>query len=673
MMWSLALRNLVRDRRRTVTSTVAVGAALLAALLFLAYVRFIEASLANVVIYSDTNAHVQVYRKDGPQNLAADPARFSLSAADQAQVASSAAGLEGYRRSSPQMMGVGVLQHGARSTVFLARGVELDFDRALQASAGPAAPGTSSAALGADGIALTAQIKDILAAADGAEVQLLGASYQRRMNAVDATVRGQFSTGIEATEDKGLKAPLALMQSLYDTDSASRVVIELGERGAAAGFRDALAARLDAARPGWFEVTTWDHPQVGQLYTSFMGFFKLVFIFTGAVVFLISLTTIQHTIAMNVSDRVREIGMLRALGFSRSAITGLFVRESILGAVLAAAVALAGCYLVIVLLAGLGVQTALPRIAGLVPLALSLPLAWALVLLALALAGIGAGAWLSARKRVGGRVRAGGRGVSLVQLLGAMACLLLFAGPAPVQAAEAATPAAPMTAPTAATMTGWLRQADMARGGYGSYQWTLRIHTEDPAGPSDTTYDVTVKASRALARTVEPKRYQGEKVLIATRAMWYLKPGLRKPVSVSPQQRLVGEAANGDIAAVQYARDYAPAWIGVASVNGAECYQLKLAAADDGATYETIIYYVDRKTLLGVKAEFMTSSGTVFKSAVFDYRNRISIEGKDMPFISSMKIVNASFPDRFSRLDYSAVQKTHAPDSMFALDNLMTM
>lgn len=665
MMWSIALRNLVRDRRRTLTSAVAVGAGLLAALLFLAYVRFIESSLANVVIYSDTNAHVQVYRKDGPQNLAADPARFSLSAADQLLVGEAAKSVAGYQRASPQLVGVGVLQHGSHSTVFLARGVDLDFDRALQASSRFGA-GQQQAGLGSDGIALTRQMKGILNVADQAEVQLLAASYHNRMNAVDASVRGEFSTGIEATEDKGLKAPLALLQSLYDTDAVSRMVIELDDRGATESYRAQLAAQLDAAKPGWFEVTTWDNPQIGQLYTSFMGFFKLVFIFTGTVVFLISLTTIQHTIAMNVNDRIREIGMLRAMGFSRAAIIGLFVRESVLTTAVAAAVALAACYLAIGLLAMLGVATELPRIAGRVPLALDLPLAWGLILLGCAVLGIACGAWLTARKRIGGQIRAGGKGGQLVQMLSGLTCLVLFLNVPPVQAADAEPPAV-------ATMLGWLKHADVARGGYGSYGWSLRIHTEDPAGTSDTTYEVAVKDTKALARTVEPKRYQGEKVLISARSMWYIKPGLRKPVSVSPQQRLVGEAANGDIAAAQYAREYTPAWIGMATVDGAECYQLKLSAAAAGATYDTIIYFVDKKTLLGVKAQFMTSGGDIFKSATFEYRNQVSVDGKQTPFISSMKIVNASFPERFSRLQYESIQQKSVPDSTFALDNLMTM
>jgi putative ABC transport system permease protein len=664
MMWSLAVRNLYRDRRRTLTTVVAVGVGLVAALLFLGYVRFVEASLARVVIYGEANGHIQVYRKDGPQNLAAYPARFSLDEADQALVRKEAAGLSGFKRISPQMVGVGVVQHDQQSAVFLARGVEPEFERSMQASAPETAPAGAAGELADDGIALTAQMMDLLGATSGAGVQLLGTSYENRGNAIDATVRAQFSTGIEATEDKGLKAPLALLQALYDTRSVSRMVVELDARSGADGFRERLAQVLQRSQPGRFEVTTWDHPQIGQIYTSFMGFFKLVFACTGAIVFVIALATIQHTIAMNINDRLREIGMLRAMGFSRGTIGGIFVRETILTSAIAAVLALLCAYLLVWLVAVLGVKTQLPRVASATPLLLDLSPAWALVLLLSAMAGIVAGAWVTARKRIGGTVRAGRR-TTLVQLLAGTACLLILRVN-PVHAADTAPP-------SQETMLGWLRQADLSRGGYGNYSWTLQIHTADPAGATDTTYAVAVKTGRALARTVEPKRYQGEKVLIAARSMWFVKPGLRKPVTISPQQRLVGEASNGDIAAVQYAREYTPAWLGEAVVDGAPCYRLRLSAADAAATYSTIVYYIDKKTLLGTKAEFMTSGDTVFKSATFAYANRIGVDGKDLPFISSMRIVNASFPDRYSELVYSAVQKTSTPDSMFVPDNLMNM
>ncbi|OHX13427.1 hypothetical protein BI347_07800 [Chromobacterium sphagni] len=663
-MWAMAFRNLYRDRRRTLATVVAVGVGLLAVLLFLGYIRFVEGSLASVVIYRDANAHVQVYRKDGPEQLAATPAQYSLDRTEQQMLHRLAQGLPHFRRVSDQLVGVGMVNTGKHNAVFLGRGIDPAFEAALQSESRLAA---APSGLGRDGLLLTRQLQDLLGSpAKGSDLQLFGASYSNRLNAIEAPLTGEFSTGIEAIEDKGLKAPLSLLQSLYDTDAVSRVVVLLDDRGNAAAYRDALAAKLERQSPGRYEVTTWNHPQIGQLYVSFMGFFNMVFAFTGTVVFVIALTTIQHTVAMNVADRTREIGMLRAMGFSRGRIAGLFVRESVLTTLIAAIVALGLAYMTIYAIFFANLQTQLPRIAEPVRLALDLPLNWALLAVAIAALGIALGAAATARKRIGGAVRADGKAVPLTRMLATTTCLML-ATMLTVSLAHAED------APSEATMRDWLHKADLARGGWGSYKWSLSIHTEDPAGATSTTYDIAVRDGKALARTVEPKRYQGEKILIASRAMWYVKPGLRKPVSISPQQRLVGEAANGDIAATQYARDYSPAYAGSAQINGVDCYKLKLTAATPGATYEGIVYYLDKRSLMGVKADFLTASGAVFKTATFEYGNKVKVNNREQPFVSSMKIVNANFPDRFSRLQYAQVVPSSSPDSLFALDTLMTM
>lgn len=672
-MWSMAFRNLYRDRRRTLATVIAVGAGLFAVLMFLAYIRFVESSLASIVIYRDANAHVQVYRKDGPAQLAATPAQYSLDRPDQALVHRLAAEQPHFVRASDQLVGVGVVQADSNSAVFLARGIDPAFEAALQDES---PLGSQATPLPGDGLLLTTQLQDLLDyPGEGASLQLFSASYANRMNAIEAPLAGAFSTGIEAIEDKGLKAPLALLQSLYDTDAVSRVVVQLDDRSHAGTFRNRLAAALEAQAPGRFEVTTWDHPQIGQLYTSFMGFFNLVFAFTGLVVFTIALTTIQHTVAMNVADRTREIGMLRALGFARGRIAGLFLRESLLTTLAAAAVATALAYAGIQALALAGMQTQLPRIAEPAVLRLQLPPLWALVTIAGAGLGIGLGALLTARRRVGGEVRPGRRGVPLTRLLAGATCMLLAVGTVlPAGAGEPAPrSAAPQVVPDEQTLRRWLREADLARGGWGSYQWKLTIHTEDPAGATDTSYDIAVRDGRALAMTTAPRRYRGEKILIASRAMWYAKPGLRKPVSISPQQRLVGEAANGDIAATQYARDYAPQYLGVEDLDGRPCHKLRLTAATDGATYESIIYYLDRDTRLGVRAEFLTASGMVFKRAHFEYGNRVLVDGEERPFVSSMKIVNANFPERYSLLEYARVSEASPPESLFTVDTLMTL
>ncbi|WP_027801577.1 outer membrane lipoprotein-sorting protein [Paraburkholderia dilworthii] len=661
-MFSLALRNLWRDRRRTTATMISLVAGMLALLMFLAWTEFVENALARVVIEDGGNGHVQVYRKGGPANLSAFPERYSIDAGERRLVAGLAGGIEGVTRVSADMTAVGMIQHGTVSTVFLATGVE------------PATGQHSALAKGltasSDGVDVTELVADLIGAKPGNDIQLTAVTYGNRMNAIDGTVTGFFSTGIEATEDKGVRMPLTMMQRLYDTDSVSRVIVGLADRASTTRVRAALASALERTAPGRFEVTSWRSPEVGQLYNSFMGFFDMLFLFTGTVIVLIAVATVQHTVAMNLDDRVREIATLRALGYARARIVGLFTLETLATALIAAVSAVVLTYAVAWALRETGMTTPLPRVANPVPLILTMPFAHALLLAlvasALVIASSAFTCWRRLRRAM--RVSVAQPGALTRALAGgalAVCCVVLFAH-APSARAES-------SAPNAATMTKWLLVSDLARGGIGSAGWTVRVHSQEPAGITDTTYQVAVKDGDALIRTTEPKRNAGERILIASRAMWYTKPGLRRPISVSPQQRLVGEAANGDIASTQYVRDYTPTFDGEANVDGRDCYRVTLSAKSNDATYAGVVYYLEKRTFLGVKAEFLTTSGVVFKTATFDYRNRADLDGKSTPFVSTMTITNANFPDRFSRLEYSNVQAADYPSSTFTLGNLTSM
>ncbi|AKJ26895.1 FtsX-like permease family protein [Caldimonas brevitalea] len=164
--------------------------------------------------------------------------------------------------------------------------------------------------------------------------------------------------------------------------------------------------------------------------------FQAGFAFTGVLVFVIASTIVRHAVAMNVFDRVREIGMLRAMGFSRHAIAGLFVKESLLTTLMAALLAMASGYLVTCAIGYAGLRIQLPWRAEPVTVALDLPLPWALGSVTLVMLGIAAVACATARRRVGAAVRAARGAAPLTRLLSAVAWMLMGTAVTAVQADE---------------------------------------------------------------------------------------------------------------------------------------------------------------------------------------------------------------------------------------------
>jgi hypothetical protein len=188
-----------------------------------------------------------------------------------------------------------------------------------------------------------------------------------------------------------------------------------------------------------------------------------------------------------------------------------------------------------------------------------------------------------------------------------------------------------------------LEQSDRARGGgLPGIVWEIKLTSRDGV-KVDEPQRLLVKAvdDASVADTLEPSRFKGSKLLQVGRNMWLTRPGLSKPIPISPRQRMSGQASNGDIAATNYAKDYEAQLGQQESVESEACYVLELKAKHNRATYDKVRYWVSVKRNVGVKAEFYSVSGKLLKTAHFDYANNILYEGQRIPFVSRMTIRDA--------------------------------
>jgi outer membrane lipoprotein-sorting protein len=217
-----------------------------------------------------------------------------------------------------------------------------------------------------------------------------------------------------------------------------------------------------------------------------------------------------------------------------------------------------------------------------------------------------------------------------------------------------------------------LQHADRARGNVAGIVWDIRIMTNEDGTEESRGLTVKVKGSNTLARYTSPPNMNDRMVLMKDRNMWFIRSGLKKPVSISPRQKLMGDAANGDIASTNYAEDYAAQRSGEDAVRGEACVVLDLKAANRNVTYDRIRYWVSKERLVGVKAEFYTLSNKLFKTAEFRYDNRVALaDGSDIAFVSELVIRDAIQQDRMTTLTYSNIRVQALPDSAFNLNVLM--
>ncbi|MBK1682278.1 outer membrane lipoprotein-sorting protein [Rhodoferax fermentans] len=139
---------------------------------------------------------------------------------------------------------------------------------------------------------------------------------------------------------------------------------------------------------------------------------------------------------------------------------------------------------------------------------------------------------------------------------------------------------------------------------------------------------------RTLIRFVAPARDEGKLMLKNGNDFWFYDPSSRASVRLSPQQRLMGQASNGDVVTVNLAKDY-QAKIGleeeIADGNRQmrRSTRLDLTASSPEASYNRIELWVDSTNSQPLKARFFSESERLLKTVY--YRRYQPQLGKERP------------------------------------------
>jgi hypothetical protein len=125
-----------------------------------------------------------------------------------------------------------------------------------------------------------------------------------------------------------------------------------------------------------------------------------------------------------------------------------------------------------------------------------------------------------------------------------------------------------------------------------------------------------------LLRFVQPARDAGKLLLKAGNDLWFYDPGTKASVRISPQQRLLGQAANGDVVTVNFARDYKSELVAEETTQDGErrqrkAHKLRLTATGDDATYAAADLWLDADNRQPLKARFYAESGRLLKTAYY--------------------------------------------------------
>jgi outer membrane lipoprotein-sorting protein len=181
----------------------------------------------------------------------------------------------------------------------------------------------------------------------------------------------------------------------------------------------------------------------------------------------------------------------------------------------------------------------------------------------------------------------------------------------------------------AQTATEIVAAADQVRNPHAPFRSTIRFteYIQGREHEHDTLVvfskeDAATRQFRNLVQYVEPARDAGKRVLLDDRSLWFFDPASKTSVRISPQQRLIGQAAVGDVLTVNLVADYDATLLGTEKIVDAmraerQCWHLGLKAANDRAVYNHIEYWVEQKTFNPVKEKLYSDSGRLLKIVYF--------------------------------------------------------
>ena len=154
---------------------------------------------------------------------------------------------------------------------------------------------------------------------------------------------------------------------------------------------------------------------------------------------------------------------------------------------------------------------------------------------------------------------------------------------------------------------------------------------------------------------------QGRSVLLLGEQMWLLVPGSKRALRVTPQQRLLGPAAGGDVARTRFLQDYTVEAKAEDELDGRPCWRLDLAARTPGLSARRVLLWVAREPVVPLKAEFHLASGKVARTATFGP----PVQALGQPVLSRLELVEPS--GARVELSFSGWARGGVPAGLFRL------
>jgi outer membrane lipoprotein-sorting protein len=225
--------------------------------------------------------------------------------------------------------------------------------------------------------------------------------------------------------------------------------------------------------------------------------------------------------------------------------------------------------------------------------------------------------------------------------------------------------AAPLHADDAAAI---LAKVDQYRAPLESFAIDVELTATTPHDKPETSkFRVYGKGTdRSVVEFLAPAPEKGKLLLMLRDAMWFYMPTASRPIRISPLQRLMGQASNGDVARTSFTVDYVAKSVTDGEFEGRKAFVLDLAAKDSDIAYSRVQLWVDKTSYEPLRADFYVVSGKLIKRAL--YRDFGILAGRHV--VTGIVIDDLLRPGYRTTMRYSNLTPKENPERMFTKDAL---
>jgi putative ABC transport system permease protein len=336
-IFQTAGRNLLRNKRRSLITGLAILSGFVGLTLLAGYVARVERYLMVNSVYINHTGHVVIYKSDAIDKYFSRPQKYLLSPKN---IGEAQEVLKLFRDDvefvAPYLMANGLLQFDTEAFPFQGKAVTIEADKFTRQhpmvktwtselrSNETGTPLFQTADI-SNPLKITRKLFDKLK--NSREINLQGLTVDHGFNALDATVVATYSTGLDLTEDTGLMTTLPVFQELMGTDGVTNLGVYLKSDLQARFLASKLNTEFKLRNLPLMAYPFFDE-RISLFYTGTMNFLYAMAAFFFSLVSMVVILSIANAISMNIIERSKELGTMRAIGFTPAKISLLIAAES---------------------------------------------------------------------------------------------------------------------------------------------------------------------------------------------------------------------------------------------------------------------------------------------------------------------------------------------------------